>query len=160
MSRQNPMRSERSQAREPEEADVAVAPPLARGRQQTRALPGRGRRPASPGYRSHLAAAAPELRIDRRWLMPTWRLIGLARQNKAVFHSVLGISWFDGIAYIAEDIGDDDAPIVYRLYLRGPRQGHLVPLHAWCDPAAELRAKIAALAPTLEPAPPTAREAP
>src|SRR6187402_1150451 len=41
-----------------------------------------------------LAAAAPDLRIDRRWLAPTWRLIGLARQNQAVFHSVLGISWF------------------------------------------------------------------
>jgi len=41
-----------------------------------------------------LAAAAPGLRIDRRWLSPTWRLIGLARQNQAVFHSVLGISWF------------------------------------------------------------------
>lgn len=41
-----------------------------------------------------LAAAAPELRIDRRWLAPTWQLIGLARQNRAVFHSVLGISWF------------------------------------------------------------------
>jgi 1-acyl-sn-glycerol-3-phosphate acyltransferase len=41
-----------------------------------------------------LAAAAPGLHIDRRWLSPTWRLIGLARQNRAVFHSVLGISWF------------------------------------------------------------------
>src|SRR6185369_15531143 len=41
-----------------------------------------------------LAAAAPELHIDRRWLAPTWHLIGLARQNRAVFHSVLGISWF------------------------------------------------------------------
>ena len=41
-----------------------------------------------------LPAAAPGLKIDRRWLSPTWRLIGLARQNRAVFHSVLGISWF------------------------------------------------------------------
>ena len=41
-----------------------------------------------------LPAAAPGLHIDRRWLAPTWRLIGLARQNRAVFHSVLGISWF------------------------------------------------------------------
>ena len=41
-----------------------------------------------------LPAAAPGLHIDRRWLSPTWRLIGLARQNQAVFHSVLGISWF------------------------------------------------------------------
>ena len=41
-----------------------------------------------------LPAAAPDLHIDKRWLAPTWRLIGLARQNRAVFHSVLGISWF------------------------------------------------------------------
>jgi len=41
-----------------------------------------------------LPAAAPSLQIDRRWLAPTWGLIGLARQNRAVFHSVLGISWF------------------------------------------------------------------
>ncbi|MET0794534.1 MAG: MFS transporter, partial [Polyangiaceae bacterium] len=41
-----------------------------------------------------LPAAAPDLHIDRGWLAPTWRLIGLSRQNRAVFHSVLGISWF------------------------------------------------------------------
>ncbi len=41
-----------------------------------------------------LPAAAPDLHIDRGWLGPTWRLIGLSRQNRAVFHSVLGISWF------------------------------------------------------------------
>ena len=41
-----------------------------------------------------LPAAAPDLKIDKRWLAPTWRLIGLSRQNRAVFHSVLGISWF------------------------------------------------------------------
>jgi hypothetical protein len=76
--------------------------------------------------------------------------------------AVLGISWFDGIAYIVEDIGDDDAPIVYRLYLRGPRQGHLVPLHAWYDhsgDASEIRARIAALVPTLSAALPIAPEA-
>jgi len=41
-----------------------------------------------------LAPAAPDLRIDWRWLAPTWRLIALSRQKLAVFHSVLGISWF------------------------------------------------------------------
>jgi 1-acyl-sn-glycerol-3-phosphate acyltransferase len=41
-----------------------------------------------------LAAAAPNLHIDRRWLRPTWQLVQLARQNRAIFHSVLGISWF------------------------------------------------------------------
>jgi hypothetical protein len=76
--------------------------------------------------------------------------------------TVLGIARFDGVAYVVEEIGGDHAPIVYRLYLRGPRQGHLVPLHAWYEHSediAELRARIAALAPTLEPARPTTSEA-
>lgn len=112
---------------------------------------------------------------------------------------VLGVARFDGIAYVVEDIGDA-APIVYRLYLRGPRQGHLVPLHAWYAPRIddvraygtgrfprgttaptgapinepparlpladvstvdprEIHARLAALAPTLEPMVPTATEA-
>jgi hypothetical protein len=52
--------------------------------------------------------------------------------------------------------------VVYRLHLRGPRQGHLVPLHAWYDHGdddGEIRARIAALAPLLEPARPIASEA-
>ena len=55
----------------------------------------------------------------------------------------------------------DVAPIVYRLYLRGVRLGHLVPIHAWyeqCDSAAEIRARIAAI-PGLVPLVPTTREA-
>lgn len=75
--------------------------------------------------------------------------------------TVLGISRFEGVAYVVEDIGADHAPIVYRLYLRGPRHGHLVPLRAWyehSENASELRARIAALAPTLEPVVPAACE--
>lgn len=41
-----------------------------------------------------LLAAAPNLKVDRRWLRATWQLVQLSRQNRAVFHSVLGISWF------------------------------------------------------------------
>jgi 1-acyl-sn-glycerol-3-phosphate acyltransferase len=41
-----------------------------------------------------LNAAAPELRLDWGWFRPTWQLIGIARQNRAVLHSILGISWF------------------------------------------------------------------
>ena len=43
---------------------------------------------------------------------------------------VLGVSRSEGVAYIVEELGDHDAPIVYRMWLRGPREGHLVPLHA------------------------------
>jgi hypothetical protein len=75
---------------------------------------------------------------------------------------VLGVSRREGVAYVVEDISGEDAPIVYRLYLRGPRLGHLVPLHAWyeqTDDAADIRARIDELAPLLEPALPTAPEA-
>jgi hypothetical protein len=69
--------------------------------------------------------------------------------------TVLGVARAEGVAYIVEDLGDADAPIVYRLWLKGPRQGHLVPVHAWYEHsnhADEIRARIAAIAPTLEPA--------
>jgi 1-acyl-sn-glycerol-3-phosphate acyltransferase len=41
-----------------------------------------------------LRPAAPSLRVDFGWFRPTWQLVGIARQNRAVFHSILGISWF------------------------------------------------------------------
>lgn len=75
--------------------------------------------------------------------------------------TVLGIARMEGVAYIVEDIADS-APIVYRLYLRGARQGHLVPVHAWYDDGdddAAIHARIAALAPRLEPALPATAEA-
>lgn len=68
---------------------------------------------------------------------------------------VLGVSRAEHVAYIVEELGEHDAPIVYRLWLGGPRQGHLVPLHGWyerADRADEIRARIAAIEPTLEPA--------
>jgi hypothetical protein len=41
-----------------------------------------------------LQPAAPELRIDWGWFRPTWQLVSISRQSRAVFHSILGISWF------------------------------------------------------------------
>lgn len=68
---------------------------------------------------------------------------------------VLGVARREAVVYVVEELGgEDDTPIVYRLWLRGPRQGHLVPLHAWyelADDVRELRARIAALEETLEP---------
>jgi hypothetical protein len=109
----------------------------------------------------HRNAPLPTLRSSLGYMMSTARVTedasGLGHRM-----TVLGVSRFDGIAYVIEDIGDDDAPIVYRLYLRGPRQGHMVPLHAWydhSDNAHHIRTRIAALAPTLEPVLPAAPEA-
>ena len=108
----------------------------------------------------HRNAPLPTLRSSLGYMTTTARV---TEDAAALGHrmTVLGISRFEGIAYIVEDIGDDDAPIVYRLYLRGPRQGHLVPLHAWydhSDDARHIRTRIAALALTLEPALPVATE--
>jgi hypothetical protein len=75
---------------------------------------------------------------------------------------LLGVSPAEGVAYVVEEIGEWDAPIIYRLWLRGPRAGHLVPIHAWyeqsSDPS-EIRARIAAIATTLERAPNVTAEA-
>src|SRR5688572_20253629 len=76
--------------------------------------------------------------------------------------TVLGLARSEGVAYIVEELGDHEAPIVYRLWLRGPREGHLVPVHAWYEHACssdEIRARIAAITPTLEPGMPTTTEA-
>ena len=76
--------------------------------------------------------------------------------------SVLGYSLAEHIVYLSEELGGDDAPIVYRLFLRGQRQGHLVPMHAWyeqCDDAAQIRGRIADLVTRLEPCPRVTTEA-
>lgn len=93
--------------------------------------------------------------------------------------SLLGVSHSEGVAYVVEELGTNEPPIAYRLWLHGPRKGHLVPIHAWyegsaldphpgasaygarghTDRAHEIRARIAAIATTLEPAPRTTTEA-
>ncbi|HWO21716.1 MAG TPA: hypothetical protein VNO30_23260 [Kofleriaceae bacterium] len=97
--------------------------------------------------------------------MPTLRSsLGFMTATACVAHGpaqrvhrmrVLGVARAEGVAFVVEELGDeDDTPIVYRLFLRGPHQGHLVPLRAWyelADDVAELRARIAALTATLEP---------
>ena len=42
----------------------------------------------------HAPAPEPELRINPNPLSETWRCIGFARENRAVFLSILAISWF------------------------------------------------------------------
>jgi len=121
----------------------------------------------------HRYAPMPTLRMSLGYMTMT---ACIADEASARGHemSVLGVSHREGVAYVVEELGPDwsdpadageqeaEAPIVYRLWLRGPRRGHLVPLRAWYeddDRPAVIRARIAALAPTLEPAIPTTREA-
>jgi hypothetical protein len=109
----------------------------------------------------HRDAPLPTLHSSLGYMTTTARVTDDAA---AIGHrmTVLGISRLESVAYIVEDIDDDSAPIAYRLYLRGARQGHLVPIHAWYehgDDVDEIRTRIAALAPRLEPARPTTTEA-
>jgi hypothetical protein len=109
----------------------------------------------------HRNETLPTLRSSLGYMTSTSRV---TEEAGAIGHrmTMLGVAPFDGIAYVVEEIGGGDAPVVYRLYLRGPRQGHLVPLHAWYEHSSdeqELRSRIAALAPTLEPVHATAAEA-
>ena len=67
---------------------------------------------------------------------------------------VLGVARAEAVVYVVEELGEDEAPIIYRLWLRGPRTGHLVPVNAWyelADDALAVRARIDAIAATLEP---------
>ena len=125
---------------------------LARNRRMQRAL--------AHAY-LHRDAPLPTLRHSLGFMMSTActtdEVSGLGHTM-----SLLGVSHSEGVAYVVEELGGNDAPIVYRLWLRGPRRGHLVPIHAWyeqSDDADEIRARIAAIATTLEPAPPTTTEA-
>jgi hypothetical protein len=109
----------------------------------------------------HRDAPLPTLRSSLGYMTTTARVTDDAAA-RGHHMTVLGVARFEGVIYVVEEIGGDDAPIVYRLYLRGPRQGHLVPVQAWyehSDDVYAIRARIAALTPTLEPLVATPAEA-
>jgi hypothetical protein len=109
----------------------------------------------------HRDAPLPTLRLSLGFMMSTActtdEVSGIGHQM-----SLLGVAGAEGVAYVVEELGPDEAPIIYRLWLRGPRMGHLVPIHAWyeqCDDPREIRARIAAIATTLAPASKSTTEA-
>ena len=109
----------------------------------------------------HRDAPLPSLRHSLGFMTST---ASTSDEQDSVDHSMsmLGMARSEGVAYVVEELGASDAPIVYRLWLCGPRQGHLVPIHRWyeqCDDPREIRARIAAIATTLEPVPRTTTEA-
>lgn len=125
---------------------------LARSRRMQRAL--------AHAY-IHRDAPLPTLRLSLGYMTSTActtdEVSGLGHRM-----TLLGVSRAEGVAYVVEELAHDETPIIYRLWLSGPRQGHLVPIHAWYEQnsnAAEIRARIAAIATTLEPAGATTREA-
>lgn len=103
----------------------------------------------------HRDAPLPTLRLSLGYMTSTACTTeeGEAAERRGHQMSLLGIARAEGVAYVVEELGANDAPIIYRLWLRGPRKGHLVPIHAWyeqCDDPAEIRARIASIGTTLE----------
>jgi hypothetical protein len=112
----------------------------------------------------HRGAPMPTLRASMGYVVSTACVSEAAADAPPGGHAmrVLGVAPAGGFAYVVEDVGADDAPLVYRLFLAGPRRGHLVPLHAWYEQAesvADITARLEALAPTLTPPPRMATEA-
>ena len=100
----------------------------------------------------HRDAPLPTLRTSLGFMTST---VCTTDEVTGVGHQMhlLGVAPAEGVAYVVEEVGEWEAPIIYRLWLRGPRAGHLVPIHAWyeqCSDPAEIRARIAAIATTLE----------
>jgi hypothetical protein len=121
----------------------------------------------------HRDAPLPTLRLSLGFMTSTAASTDV---TDALGHRmrVLGIAEAEGVAYVVEEIDASEPPIVYRLFLRGARQGHLVPIHSWYEAAQtvtglargsspaigdEIRARIASIAATLEPATPSTTEA-
>ncbi|MFT3693266.1 MAG: hypothetical protein QM831_08995 [Kofleriaceae bacterium] len=69
----------------------------------------------------------PTLRLSLGFMTSTARVGEEDADELGHRMAVLGVH--DGVLYVAEDLGDGDEPIVYRMYLDGPRKGHLVPAH-------------------------------
>jgi hypothetical protein len=109
----------------------------------------------------HQHAPLPTLRLSLGFMTTTTRtteeIDGLGHRM-----TVLGVARAERTAYVVEELGADELPIAYRLYLDGPRTGHLVPIQAWYerDPSeAQIRARIAKLAAMLETCARTTTEA-
>ncbi|MCX5743369.1 MAG: hypothetical protein NT062_12825 [Proteobacteria bacterium] len=110
----------------------------------------------------HRYAPIPTLRQSLGFMTSTARFAEGTNPHARVFDeaalahrmSVIGVAPADNIAFVVEELGHEDAPVVYRLFLNGPRAGHLVPLHAWYElsaPADVIRARIERLRQTLTP---------
>lgn len=113
---------------------------LARSRRMQRAL--------AHAY-LHRNAPLPTLKSSLGY-MTTTTTVSETSESAAIAHrmQLLGVSHAEGVAYVVEELGADETPVVYRLWLRGPRTGYLVPIHAWyeqCENAADIRARIAEL---------------
>lgn len=80
----------------------------------------------------HQHSPLPSLRLSLGFMMQTActteEVAGLGHRM-----TVLGVDRREGCAYVAEELSPSEVPIIYRLFLEGPRTGHLVPIQAWYE---------------------------
>jgi hypothetical protein len=110
----------------------------------------------------HQHAPLPTLRLSLGFMTTTTRTTEQVDDGLGHRMTVLGVARAERTAYVVEELGANELPIAYRLYLDGPRTGHLVPIQAWYerDPSeAQIRARIAKLATMLETCARTTTEA-
>ncbi len=102
----------------------------------------------------HRHAPIPTLRTSLGFMTSTARIALDEPVHERHTMSLLGVAMYEGVAYVVEELGAGEVPIVYRLFLHGEREGHLVPLHTWYEQnlgEVALRARIAELARGLVP---------
>lgn len=120
-------------------------------------------------------APMPTLRQSMAYLMSTTRiadetaatghrleLLGLHRDERALYFAETMHDAVDGLEVALEGPDADaetdaDVPLIYRMHLRGPHAGHLIPLASWYDDASIglLPDRIAALTARLSVLPAT-----
>lgn len=79
----------------------------------------------------HRHAPMPTLRTSLGFMTGTTRIAAddPAHATEAHAMTVLGFEPSEHVVYVVEELGADEAPVIYRLFLRGSRVGHLVPAH-------------------------------
>lgn len=71
----------------------------------------------------------PTLRLSLGYMTSTARVGDESDAETELGHRMVVLGVHADVLYVAEDLGDGDEPIVYRMHLDGPRKGHLVPAH-------------------------------
>jgi hypothetical protein len=107
----------------------------------------------------HRDAPIPTLRLSLGFMTSTART---TEDETELGHrmTLVGVSVADQIAYVVEDLSSGEAPIIYRMFLTGARQGHLVPARGWSEQSPEsVRARVEALEAELVPCTKTTTEA-
>jgi hypothetical protein len=95
-------------------------------------------------------APMPTLKQSMAYLLSTTRIAANDVDGHGHRLDVLGLHQAEHAVYFAETMhdSDDGVPLVYRMHLRGPHAGHMIPMASWYDEAAlpELPERIAAVA--------------